>query len=241
MSSLSDAEDDNDPGEVARGKAGAKLPENDNPAARGIDALHGSASDILRQISELADETDISFGAIVDALEERAFGMLIFLFAIPALIPFLVGIHSAVALPIALLSLQMLAGHRRPWLPRRLRVQTISMTTFRKMARAVNPWLRRIEKLARPRLKFLAGRGAEPVLAIVILVFAAIIAIPGPGTNGVPGLCVALIALAMIERDGVLAIIASVAGALYALLLFTLGYAAIDFAIQQFMRLFQGG
>jgi len=240
MSSLSDAEDDNDPDEVARIKTGATPPENDNPAARGIDALHGSASDILRQISELAEETEISFGAIVDALEERAFGMLIFLFAIPALIPFLVGIHSAVALPIALLSLQMLAGHRRPWLPRRVRVQTISMSTFRKMTKAVNPWLRRIEKLTKPRLKFLAGRGAEPVLAIVILGFAAIIAIPGPGTNGVPGLCVALIALAMIERDGVLAIIGSVVGALYAVLLFTLGYAAIDFAIQQFMRLFQG-
>jgi hypothetical protein len=210
MSSLSDAEDKGGPEEVVIDKVANVAPENDNPAARGIDALHGSASGILRQISELADETEISFGAIVDALEERAFGMLIFLFAIPALIPFLVGIHSAVALPIALLSLQMLAGQRRPWLPKR-------------------------------RLKFLAGRGAEPVLAIVILVFAAIIAIPGPGTNGVPGLCVALIALAMIERDGVLAIIASVLGALYAVLLFTLGYAAFDFAIQQFMRLFQGG
>ena len=89
MSSLSDAEDDHDPGDAVMEKAAGRAPENDNPAARGIDALHGSASDILRQISELADETEISFGAIVDALEERAFGMLIFLTAFEILVAFL--------------------------------------------------------------------------------------------------------------------------------------------------------
>ena len=217
------------------------LPGLDNPAARGIDALHGSASEILRQISELADETEISFGAIVDALEERAFGMLIFLFAIPAMIPFLVGIQSFVALPIALLAGQLVVGQRRPWLPRRVRVQTISMSTFRKMTRAVIPWLLRIERLAKPRLRFLAGRGAEPVLAILMLIFAAIVAIPGPGTNGVPGVAIALMALAMIERDGVLAIIGSLLGVIYCALFLTLGYAAIGFAMNQFMRLFHGG
>ena len=217
------------------------VPELDNPAARGIDALHGSASDILRQISDLADETEISFGAIVDALEERAFGMLIFLFAIPAMIPFLVGIQSFVALPIALLAGQMVVGQRRPWLPRRIRVHTISMSTFRKMTKAVIPWLLRIERLAKPRLRFLAGRGAEPLLAILMLIFAAIVAIPGPGTNGVPGVAIALMALAMIERDGVLAVIGSVLGVVYCVLFLTLGYAAIGFAMDQFMRLFHGG
>ena len=63
MSSLSDAEDDHGPDDAVREKVAGEAPENDNPAARGIDALHGSASHILRQISELADETEISFGA----------------------------------------------------------------------------------------------------------------------------------------------------------------------------------
>lgn len=240
MSSLSDAESEPGPeGEPLEASAKSML-EYDNPAAREVDALHGSASDILRQISDLADEADISFGAILDALEERAFGMLILLFAIPALIPFLVGINSAAALPIALLCLQMIAGQRRPWLPRRIRAQTISVTTFRKMTNAAIPWLRRVEKLTRPRLRFLAGRGAEPVLAVLILVFSAIIALPGPGTNGVPGVAVALIALAMIERDGVLAIIGSVLGVVYAIFFFTLGFAAVEFMIGQLMRVFGG-
>jgi len=241
MSSLSDAESEPGPEGEPLEALPRPFPEYDNPAAREVDALHGSASDILRQISELADETQISIGAIIDALEERAFGMLILLFAIPALIPFLVGINSAAAVPIALLCLQMIAGQRRPWLPRRIRTQTISMESFRKMTKAANPWLRRVEKLTRPRLKFLAGRGAEPVLAILILAFSAIIAIPGPGTNGVPGVAVALIALAMIERDGVLAIIGSVLGVVYSIFVFTLGFAAIEFVIQQIGRAFGGG
>lgn len=227
---------DSDPLEVSP----QPVPELDNPAARGIDALHGSASHILRQISELADETEISFGAIVDALEERAFGMLMLLFAIPAMLP-LVGINSFAALPIALLAGQMMVGQRRPWLPRRLRAQTISVITFRKMTTAVIPWLLRIERLTKPRLRFLAGRGAEPVLAILILIFAAIVAIPGPGTNGVPAFAIALVGLAMIERDGFLAIVGSLLGVVYCALFLTLGYAAIGFAVDQFMRLFQGG
>lgn len=240
MSSLSDEDSDAGRANPPPGAEPHAVDGLDNPAARGIDALHGSASSILKQISELADETEISFGAIVDALEERAFGMLIFLFAIPAMIPFLVGIQSFVALPIALLAGQMVVGQTRPWLPRRVRTQKISMETFRKMTNAVVPWLLRVERLAKPRLQFLAGRGAEPVLAILMLAFAAIIAIPGPGTNGIPGVAVALIALAMIERDGVLAIIGSAFGVVYAALFLTLGYAAIDFVIEQIGRLFQG-
>jgi len=215
--------------------------EQDNPAARGIDALHGSASHILYQIGDLADETEISVGAILDALEERAFGMLLLLFAIPALIPFLVGVSSAFALPIALLAFQMMAGHRRPWLPGRFRTQTISIASYRKMTRVLLPWLRRVEALTRPRLKIFAGRFAEPVLAIFILVFASIIAIPGPGTNGVPGVAVGLIAVAMIERDGVLAIIGAVLGSIYSVLFYVFGYKVIELAIDQSVRLFGGG
>jgi hypothetical protein len=214
--------------------------EKDNAAARSIDALHGSASHVLKQIAELADETEISIGAILDALEERAFGMLLLLFAIPALIPFLVGVSSAFALPIALLCFQMIAGHRRPWLPKRFRTQTISISSYRKMTKVLLPWLRRVEALTKPRLKLFAGRFAEPVLAIFILVFASIIAIPGPGTNGVPGVAVGLIALAMIERDGVLAIIGAVLGSVYSFLFYVFGYKVIELAIEQSMRLFGG-
>lgn len=214
--------------------------EQDNAAARGIDALHGSASHVLKQIADLADETEISIGAILDALEERAFGMLLLLFAIPALIPFLVGVSSAFALPIALLAFQMIAGHRRPWLPKRFRTQTISISSYRKMTAVLLPWLRRVEALTKPRLKIFAGRFAEPVLAIFILVFASIIAIPGPGTNGVPGVAVGLIALAMIERDGVLAIVGAAIGSVYSVLFFLFGYKVIEIAIEQSMRLFSG-
>jgi hypothetical protein len=78
------------------------------------------------------------------------------------------------------------------------------------------------------------------VLAIFILVFASIIAIPGPGTNGVPGVAVGLIALAMIERDGVLAIIGAVLGSVYSFLFYVFGYKVIELAIEQSMRLFGG-
>lgn len=212
--------------------------ETDNLAAREVDTHYGSASNVLQRIADAASEQEISVGAVIDGLEDRAFGMMILLFAIPALIPFLVGVHSAVSIPIALLAWQILRGRKEPWLPERVRRQRISVEAFRKMTKATVPWLKRVEALTQPRFEFLVGKGADRVLALVMIFLAGVIAIPGPGTNGVPGLCVGLIAIGFIERDGLLASIGVVLGLVYSALFFTIGYAAIVFGLEQMMRIF---
>lgn len=210
----------------------------DNPAVRAIDPHHGSASSMLQRIAAAAEGPQISVGALVDGLEGRAFGMLLLLFAIPTVIPFLVGVHSAVAVPLALLAGQIVVGRREPWLPAKIRTQMIDVPSFRKMSASVTPWIKRAEKITKPRFKFMTTHYAERILAIFIILFSAIIALPGPGTNGVPGLCVALIALGIIERDGLLATLGVVLGVVYGALFFTVGYAAITFAFTQMMNLF---
>lgn len=200
----------------------------DNEAVRHIDSHAGSASAILTRMAALAEGPRISVGALVDGLEGRAFGMLLLIFAIPALIPFLVGIHSAVGIPLALLAWQMMLGRKEPWLPERIRKQDIDVASFRKMTDKVTPWIKRAEALTRPRLQFLTEGVFERVLAAFVILFAGIIFLPGPGTNGVPGFCVALIALGMIERDGLLASAGVVIGTSYIVLAFGLILIAVE-------------
>ncbi len=200
----------------------------DNAAVRDIDSHAGSASTVLTRMAALSEGPRISVGAMVDGLEGRAFGMLLLLFAIPALIPFLVGIHSAVGIPLALLAWQMILGRKEPWLPERIRKQDIDVTSFRKMTEKVTPWIKRGEALTRPRLQFLTEGVFERVLAAFIILFAGIIFLPGPGTNGVPGFCVALIALGMIERDGLLAATGVIVGTSYIVLAFGVILIAVE-------------
>lgn len=200
----------NDP-EASRTKA-------DDAAIGGVDTHHGSASGVLTAMAAAADGPRISIGALVDGLQGRAFGILLLLFAIPALIPFLVGVHSAVGVPLAMLAWQMALGRKEPWLPETIRKQEIDVAAFRKMTGAAVPWIRRAEALTRPRLDFLTNGVFERVLAAFVIFFAGIIFLPGPGTNGVPGFCVALIALGLVERDGVVASAGVVIGVSYVVL-----------------------
>lgn len=200
----------------------------DNEAVRDIDSHAGSASNILSRMAALSEGPRISVGALVDGLEGRAFGMLLLIFAIPALIPFLVGVHSAVGIPLALLAWQIMLGRKEPWLPEKIRVQSIDVSAFRKMTDAVVPWIKRGEAVTRPRLQFLTEGVFERVLAAFVILFAGIIFLPGPGTNGVPGFCVALIALGMIERDGLLASAGVVIGTSYIVLAFGLILIAVE-------------
>ncbi|MBY0422993.1 MAG: exopolysaccharide biosynthesis protein [Parvularculaceae bacterium] len=197
---------------------GGQTPIGDNEAIRHLDSHHGSASGILSRMAALAEGPRISVGALVDGLEGRAFGMLLLIFAIPALIPFLVGVHSAVGIPLAMLAWQMVLGRKEPWLPEAIRKQEIDVTAFRKMTTSVVPWIKRAEAVTKPRLDFLTNGVFERVLAAFVIFFAGIIFLPGPGTNGVPGFCVALIALGLIERDGVIASIGVILGVSYVVL-----------------------
>lgn len=200
----------------------------DNEALRHIDSHSGSASSVLSRMAAASEGPKVSVGALVDGLEGRAFGMLLLLFAIPALIPFLVGVHSAVGIPLALLAWQIIVGRTEPWLPEKIRVQAVDVGAFRKMTKAVIPWIKRGEALTRPRLQFLTEGVFERVLAAFVILFAGIIFLPGPGTNGVPGLCVALIALGMIERDGLLASAGVVIGTSYIVLAFGVILLAVE-------------
>ena len=68
--------------------------------------------------------------------------------------------------------------------------------------RRVVPWLTRAEKLLRPRAALLARPPMEYGVGLICLLLACVLVLPIPLGNTLPALAISLLALGVLERDG---------------------------------------
>jgi hypothetical protein len=149
---------------------------------------------------------------LLAGLDKRAFGMLLFIATLPAFIPIPIG--GAISGPlVVLIGAQLLGGMRRPWLPDFIARRGPHRRALAAFERRFAPWLSRLEALIRPRLpRLLANRGAAILTGLVLMLLGLLLSLPIPLTNYLFGALLLLFALALLERDGVLMIIAWIAG-----------------------------
>jgi hypothetical protein len=169
-------------------------------------------SERLKRLAEDVDGDAASMEWILGQLHERAFGLFLLVLALPCCIPFLYGVPQVVALPLMFISAQVLLGRKVPWLPRRLGARTVSKTALSDLARRADPWLRRIEAVSRPRLGALTRPPMDQVVGLALVLFSASILVPLPGTNTVPGIAVVIVAMGLLQRDGILVVLGSLLG-----------------------------
>ena len=141
---------------------------------------------------------------LFEGLGRRGFGMLLFVAALPAFIPIPVG--GAVSGPlVVLIAAQLLVGLRKPWLPGFIAERAPRRQALARFERIVDPWLRRLERVVRPRLPVvLDHRLATAFTGLLLLLLGLLLALPIPLTNYVFGGIILLFALALLERDGAL-------------------------------------
>lgn len=152
----------------------------------------------------LADDTSLERIAISDlltALGDRAIGALMFIFAVPNVLPTPPGTSTVLGPPLIFLAAQLAFG-RKPWLPKFITKRSLARTDFLALINRIVPWLERAEKLLRPRATFLATPPMEYVVGVMCLVLAVVLALPIPLGNMLPALGIALLALGVLERDG---------------------------------------
>ena len=168
-----------------------------------------------QRLSRLAEEAEggaVTLGWIMGQLRERAFGLFLLVLALPCCIPFLYGIPQIVALPLLFVSAQLVIGRRRPWLPDRLGTRMVTTEALATLARRAEPSLQRIEAVSRPRLIALTRAPLDQLVGVALVLFSASILVPLPGTNTVPGIAVVIIAMGLLQRDGLLVILGSLLG-----------------------------
>ena len=163
---------------------------------------------MLGRFSEGDHEAQIPLHQIIETVEERGFGMMLFVLTLPAFIPIPVG--GALSGPmVALLALQMIIGRHEPWLPRRVLEKGPKRGALEKLRKRLTPVLRPLHALIKPRADWIfENRVTFRLSGVILFALALLLALPIPGTNYVFGLALLLFALAMIERDGWLMILA---------------------------------
>ncbi len=172
-------------------------------------------SDILQDIADApaAPDERIFLGGLIDSFGDRAFGALIFILALPVALPIAIpGVSAVLGAPLLLLTWQLMRGHAQPWLPEVMRNRSFRRTDFAGILRRVLPWFRRLERLVGPRLCWLASDRAERIIGGVALLLALILFLPVPFGNSVPAIAVAILALGVLERDGVAVIVGGLVG-----------------------------
>ena len=169
------------------------------PDAHKDDVSH----DVVRLLRRLADdggEAGLTLGEIRDRLDERAYGLLILLLSLPCLVPGLYGVPQVVGLVIIMVAAQLLIGREEPWLPRRVLNLRARGKWLRAMADFAEARLSWVDRLSRPRLlMFATGVGERMVGLFMIL---ATLTIVLPMTNTIPSVALALLAVGLIQRDG---------------------------------------
>lgn len=170
-------------------------------------------SQILDAIGADERRERVSVSDLMRAMDARAVAALILLFALPNVVPTPPGTSSILGLPLLYLTAQMMLG-KLPWLPAIIADRSMTRADFNTFVGRVTPLLARVERLLRPRMLFITSARGEQVIGGLCLVLAIVLSLPIPLGNMLPALAISLMALGVLERDGVWVVIGAIVGAL---------------------------
>jgi hypothetical protein len=190
-----------------------------------------ATSQILNDLVAQHQGDRITIGEFLHSLSNRGFGIAILIFALPNTPPLgIPGISSICALPIFFFAAQMLLGRKEMWIPSWVARQSFSPRTFAKAIAITTPWLRKLEVLIKPRGRRFTTPLMERLTGLIIMVLAAVIFLPIPGGNFLPAICMCLLALGFLERDGVLLMLGHVLSIGVLWVMYKVILAALSFA-----------
>lgn len=196
------------------------MTESGAPSGRGgrlSDDVSRGAIDLIVHLAREGEAEGLTLREIRDHLDERGFGLMILILSIPCLVPALYGVPQVLGVPMLLLAGQMLIGRQEPWLPEAVLNRRAPASWLKQMADFAQRRLRWTERLSRARLRVFADGPAEQVAAFFMIL--AILTIVLPMTNTVPSVGLALMAMGLIQRDGLFVLVGMAVAAGWALFL----------------------
>lgn len=197
-------------------------------------------TDVLLETIQKVEGERVSIGQLIDGLGERAYGILMLLFALPTILPAPPGMSAVTGMPIVVFSLQLMIGHPHPWLPGFLRSRSILRTDLMAVLTKAEPWLRRVERVTRPRFTHLVDGRMERLAGVIVFLLSIVLILPIFMGNIFPSIAIALIALALMERDGIALIagyVSAVASTVIAFGFIALTIKIMLYAVHEFLGL----
>jgi hypothetical protein len=181
----------------------------------------------------LTSDEQKTLGGLIDAFGEGSFALIfVLLMAVPALPLPTGGVTHVLEVIVMLLALELIAGRRNVWLPRRWRAVELAGAKQQKFIDTLLRRIRTLERFSRPRGRWLFGhRLSAGVFGLVVLGLAlsAFLAPPFSGLDTLPSIGVVLLALGYLLTDVVLSAIGVTIGALGVVSVVFLGSIAVKF------------
>jgi hypothetical protein len=173
----------------------------------GVELAHTHTSVLIEELVAQAPDGPVDLDWLLGHLDKRSFGLLLLLLGLLVIVP---GVASIATLMVLIPSVEMMLGRSRPAFPQFLAKRPFDFKRFKRLTEIVQPGLRAIENLSRPRWTLPHAVAGRLVGAIVFLL--ALPAIwPLPLVNVVPGAVIVLVAIAYLQEDGLLLAIAAAA------------------------------
>ncbi|MDL0430780.1 exopolysaccharide biosynthesis protein [Marinobacter sp. TBZ242] len=159
-----------------------------------------------------ADQSHVSIGEMMDSVGRRTFGPVVLMVGLILVTPLsgVPGMPTLMGLLTLLTLGQVLIGRKHFWLPGWLVQRQVPRKKLVQGLDMLRPTARRIDRLIRPRLTPLVKGFGLYVMALACMVIAVVM----PATEIIPfsasiaGLALVTFGLAMISRDGVIALFA---------------------------------
>jgi hypothetical protein len=170
-----------------------------------VQEVHDSRglSQLLAEHARTLNSDRVSLGELASLLNTRSIGALLLALALPMVLPVPApGISVVFGVPLMIISVQLMLGYRRAWLPPIAR-QSIARANYVAAVERALPILRRLERMVRPRASWLVKDWATVPVGLVCFVLATIITLPIPLGHVAPGAAICLMALGLLERDGI--------------------------------------
>jgi hypothetical protein len=172
-------------------------------------------SQLLQELLQQHPENLIRMEVLINGLGNRAFGPVVLICALPEALPLpIAGISAVIGIPLLLLSIQLLLGFSKPWLPQWLGNRSIKRQNLEQAIHYILRFLRKFEYVIRPRWKFATTPPTQRVLGLLFLLLSVVIFLPIPFGNILPAIAIVIISLGLIEEDGVLVVVGIIAAIL---------------------------
>lgn len=197
-----------------------------SPRPPPLEEHHHSLSALLTSLAGHG-KGSVSVDQIIAHFGRRAFGAVLFVFAIPNLLPLPPGSSTVLGLPLLIIAPQLAFGKREPWIPRSLGRRTISRQALGAVCRRAAPLVERAELLMTRRLTFMFGRIGDLMIGVVCTLMAAVLILPIPLGNMLPAAAVGALGLSLTQRDGLWTLLGYLLAAISILVLVISGHLVV--------------
>lgn len=185
-------------------------------------------SELMRTLMESASHEDqVSVGRILHIFGVRGFAFLLLVLAVLNVAIFMVPFVSIVfGLPMVILSVQMVLGLQTPVFPQLVRRRIIPRDLLvRGLEQSIHS-ISKIERAIKPRFTFLSIAVFNRAHGLVALLLAIMVTLPIPLFNIPPSLGLALLAIGILQRDGLFIVAGYAVGGCCLVLFKSLGHFA---------------